>query len=300
MRIMEERNILKKCSISCFADEIAPDLETQLALLEELGIGWVEFRSADGKNVADYTAEEAEALRRRLDRSGIRVSALGSPVGKIGIREDFAPHLEKLKTLAELAKTLGTSCIRVFSFYLPDAKESGNAADMRHVDYREEVLRRTQAMVDVAEAEGIVLLHENEKGIYGDTAERCLDLMRHFYGEHYKCTFDFANFVQCGQDTLAAYEMLRPYIACVHVKDARRDTGAVTPAGEGDGQVADILRHLDGEGYEGVLSLEPHLVDFIGLKNLEREEQKRGRTDGAEAFRQAYRALTGLLRQQAV
>ena len=120
MGMMEERNILKKCSISCFADEIAPDLETQLALLEELGIGWVEFRSADGKNVADYTIEEAEVLRRRLDRSGIRVSALGSPVGKIGILEDFAPHLEKLKTLTGLAKTLGTSCIRVFSFYLPD------------------------------------------------------------------------------------------------------------------------------------------------------------------------------------
>ncbi|MBD5459836.1 MAG: sugar phosphate isomerase/epimerase [Lachnospiraceae bacterium] len=297
---MEERNILKKCSISCFADEIAPDLETQLALLEELGIGWVEFRSADGKNVADYTIEEAEVLRRRLDRSGIRVSALGSPVGKIGILEDFAPHLEKLKTLTGLAKTLGTSCIRVFSFYLPDTKASGDAANMRPEDYREEVLRRTQAMVDVAAAEGVVLLHENEKGIYGDTAERCLDLMRNFYGEHYKCTFDFANFVQCGQDTLDAYEMLRPYISYVHVKDARRDTGTVTPAGEGDGQVADILRRLDGQGYEGVLSLEPHLADFSGLKNLEREAQSRGRTDGAEAFRLAYRALTGLLRQQSV
>lgn len=287
MRNMDERKILKENNISCFADEIAPDMETQLALLEELGIGWLEFRSGNGKNVADYTLEEAEALRRRLDRSEIRVSALGSPAGKIGIEQDFAPHLDKLRHLAALAKTLGTSFIRVFSFYIPEGKNPG--------DFREEVLRRTQAMVDVAAAEGVVLLHENEKGIYGDTADRCLELMRGFYGEHYKCTFDFANFVQCGQDTREAYEMLRPYIAYVHVKDARRDTGTVTPAGEGDGQVAEILRLLDGDGYHGVLSLEPHLADFDGLKNLEKDAKSRGRNDGAQAFRAAYHALRGLL-----
>lgn len=304
---MDGRKILKESNISCFADEIAADMETQLALLEELGIGWLEFRSGNGKNVADYTLEEAEALRRRLDRSGIRVSALGSPAGKISVEQEFAPHLEKLRHLAALARTLGTPFIRVFSFYIPDGKkqESRDSRDSRESresldsltpwDYREEVLRRTQAMVDVAAAEGVVLLHENEKGIYGDTADRCLDLMRSFYGEHYKCTFDFANFVQCGQDTMEAYEVLRPYIAYVHVKDARRDTGMVTPAGEGDGRVAEILRRLDGDGYRGVLSLEPHLTDFAGLKHLEKDAQSRGRTDGAEAFRTAYRALTGLL-----
>lgn len=301
---MDGRKILRESNISCFADEIAADMETQIALLEELGIGWLEFRSGNGKNVADYTLEEAEALRLRLDRSGIRVSALGSPAGKISVEQEFAPHLEKLRHLAALAGTLGTPFIRVFSFYIPDGKkqeskaprDSDNPRDSRNPrDYREEVLRRTQAMVDVAAAEGVVLLHENEKGIYGDTADRCLDLMRCFYGEHYKCTFDFANFVQCGQDTMEAYEMLRPYIAYVHVKDARKDTGTVTPAGEGDGRVAEILRRLDGDGYRGVLSLEPHLADFAGLKNLEKDARSRGRTDGAEAFRAAYRALTGLL-----
>lgn len=284
---MENQILLENSRISGFADEIAVDMDTQIALLKELGIKWVEFRSGDGKGVADYSLEEAKDLRRKLDENGIRVSALGSPIGKIGIEEDFAPHLKLLEHLTELAGVLGTSYIRMFSFFIPEGKDPA--------DYRDEVFGRTKAMVEMAKEKGVVLLHENEKGIYGDVAQRCLDLMRNFYGEHYRCTFDFANFVQCGQDALAAYEMLKPYITYVHVKDAVMETGEVTPAGEGDGQVAEILRRLDGEGYKGFLSLEPHLVDFAGLKNLEKDAKERKRSDGEQAFSQAYHALRKIL-----
>ena len=284
---MEKQILLESSRISGFADEIAVDMDTQIALLKELGIEWVEFRSGDGKGVADYSLEEAKDLRRKLDENGIRVSALGSPIGKIGIEEDFAPHLKLLEHLTELAEVLGTSYIRMFSFFIPEGKDPA--------DYRDEVFGRTKAMVEMAKEKGVVLLHENEKGIYGDVAQRCLDLMRNFYGEHYRCTFDFANFVQCGQDVLAAYEMLKPYITYVHVKDAVMETGEVTPAGEGDGQVAEILRRLDGEGYKGLLSLEPHLVDFAGLKNLEKDAKERKRSDGEQAFSQAYHALRKIL-----
>lgn len=284
---MERQILLESSRISGFADEIAVDMDTQIALLKELGIEWVEFRSGDGKGVADYSLEEAKDLRRKLDENGIRVSALGSPIGKIGIEEDFAPHLKLLEHLTELAGVLGTSYIRMFSFFIPEGKDPA--------DYRDEVFGRTKAMVEMAKEKGVVLLHENEKGIYGDVAQRCLDLMRNFYGEHYRCTFDFANFVQCGQDVLAAYEMLKPYITYVHVKDAVMETGEVTPAGEGDGHVAEILRRLDGEGYKGFLSLEPHLVDFAGLKNLEKDAKERKRSDGEQAFSQAYHALRKIL-----
>ena len=116
-------------------------------------------------------------------------------------------------------------------------------------------------------------------------APRCLDLMKEFYGSSFQCTFDFANFVQCGQDTLEAYEMLEPYISYVHIKDALFENGSVVPAGEGDGQVAEILGRLE----------EPHLADFAGLKNLEKSAASRGRTDGEEAFCTAYRALQKIL-----
>lgn len=282
-----DRKILTKCPVSCFADEIDVSVDKQIALLQELGIGWIEFRSGDGKGVADYTEKEAEMLMNRLSANGIRISAVGSPIGKIDITQDFEPHFETYRHIVELAGILDTSFIRMFSFFMPEGEEPDK--------FRDEVMRRTDRMVEYAAGRNVVLLHENEKGIYGDNAARCLDLMKLFYGDHFRCTFDFANFVQCGQDTMEAYEMLRPYISYIHVKDAMRESGDVVPAGTGDGNVAEILNRLDEEGYAGFLSLEPHLADFAGLKSLEKEVKERGRTDGEEAFCTAYRALEKLL-----
>lgn len=284
---MKKQMILKESSVSCFADEIAVDIKTQLDVLNELGIRFIEFRSGDGMNVDEYTAVQAQDLNRRLAEHEIRVSALGSPIGKISVEEEFAPHLKKLAHLTELAHILETPYIRVFSFFIPEGKDP--------LDYRDEVFYRTNAMVELAEREGVILLHENEKGIYGDTAERCLDLMQNFYGYHYQCTFDFANFLQCGENTMCAYEMLKTYISYVHIKDAVKSTGQVVLAGEGDGQVEEILRLLDQEKYQGFLSLEPHLVDFEGLQNLEHDAKKRGRSDGKAAFCQAFQALERIL-----
>lgn len=284
----KERTILKNCTITGFADEINKNMDTQIALLNQLGVKWIEFRSGDGINVADYTLDQAKALKEKLDANGIKISAIGSPIGKIGIEDDFEPHLEKLAHVIEIAKILETDKIRMFSFFMP--KE---AADVSV--YRDEVFRRTKAMIELAKQHNIILLHENEKGIYGDNGPRCLELMKEFFCDNYRCTFDFANFVQCGQDPLEAYEMLAPYVTYVHVKDARNDDHMVVPAGQGDGKLKEVFALLDKAGYEGFLSLEPHLTNFIGLQNLEKDVQKRDRDDGENAFCQAYDALVGLL-----
>ncbi|MDO4283988.1 MAG: sugar phosphate isomerase/epimerase family protein [Eubacteriales bacterium] len=285
--MFQDRAVLKNCPVSGFADEISPALDRQIAILQSLGMEWIEFRSAEGKNVADYTAEEAKALWERLEEAGIRLSAVGSPIGKIEITEDFEPHFEKFRHVAELAKIWETPRIRLFSFFIPRGE--------RPEKYRDEVLRRTGRMVEYAARCGLVLLHENEKDIYGDNAARCLDLMREFHGDAYGCTFDFANFVQCGQGTMEAYEMLSPYIDYIHIKDAVAGTGQVVPAGQGDGNVRRILRELDQKGYDGFLSLEPHLTDFDGLAGLEKNAEHRGRSDTEAAFVTAARALDGLL-----
>ena len=284
----DDRIILKKCPISCFADEIDSSVEKQMALMEELGIGWVEFRSGDGKGVADYTEAEAEALMRRLEGKKIGVSAVGSPIGKISITDDFEPHLESLAHIAELAKIWNTPYIRCFSFFIPEGEKPEK--------FRDEVFRRVYRRVEMAARKRLGLLHENEKEIYGDLAPRCLELMEEFGGENLKATFDFANFVQCGQDTLEAWDMLKEYVAYVHVKDALFDGGRVVPVGQGDGNVKEILTRLDQEGFQGFLSLEPHLADFAGLSGLEKNAAKRGRTDTEAAFITAYEALQALLR----
>lgn len=284
---MTDRKILRTCPISGFADEIDANVDKQLALLKELGINWIELRSADGINVSDLTIEQAKNLQKKLAENGIRVSALGSPIGKIGIGDDFSSHFVKFKHVAQLADIFETPNIRMFSFFMPNGSNPA--------DYRDEVLSRLSRMVDYAAGHKLVLLHENEKDIYGDIAPRCLDLMKEFYGEAFKATFDFANFVQCGQDTWEAYEMLKPYIHYIHVKDAMAGCGQVVPAGCGDGQLFKIFTELEAAGYRGFLSLEPHLSDFAGLKGLEKDAQKRGRTDGEAAFAEAYSALRKVL-----
>lgn len=274
--------------LSGFSDEIAPELDLQLAAIREWGLSHIELRAADGVNVSDFSTEKGKEVKNKLAGAGVSVSSIGSPIGKIGIEEDFAPHLEKLKRTLEIQKELGAPYLRMFSFYIPQ----GRAPE----DFREEVLDRMGRMVEEAAAWDSVLLHENEKGIYGDNAPRCKELLDAFYGPHFKAVFDFANFVQVGQQTLPAYELLKPYVEYVHVKDAQWGTGAVVPAGQGDGHVKDILTDLIGGGWKGFLSLEPHLTDFAGLAALEQDPQKRGSAlDGKSAWKLALDSLKEIL-----
>lgn len=277
------------CKISGFADEIDQSLEKQIKLLNQLNINYVEFRSANGKGVADYSEEEAFEAATQLKKSGIGVSAIGSPIGKISITDSFEPHMERLRHIVRLAEIFNTKYIRMFSFFIPNGQEVYR--------YKDEVWRRMDEMVNYAAKTNCVLLHENEKDIYGDIAPRCLELMESFSSANFSCTFDFANFVQCKQDTLVAYDMLKPYISYIHVKDALLGTGDVVPAGSGDGHLREILTDLDKNGYAGILSLEPHLAQFEGLKNLERRAKERTLTDGEAAFTMAYEALIKLLKE---
>lgn len=279
--------LLKDSLISCFADEISPSLDRQIAFLHKLDISYIELRSTDGINVADYSMDYANEVRKKLDDANIRISAIGSPIGKIDIKDDFESHMKELQHVEALADLFETPYIRMFSFYLP--KQADPCA------YRDQVFFRMERMVQEAAHNGLTLLHENEKGIYGDNAARCLELMKSFYSDSFRCTFDFANFVQCHQDTMEAYEMLKSYITYIHIKDARKEDGTVVPAGTGDGNVAKILSALDQTGYSGFLSLEPHLADFAGLNTLEKNAEVRAETNTEKAFSIAYQALCNLL-----
>lgn len=277
-----------KIILSGFSDEVCESFDGQLAAMKEFGLSHIELRGADGVNVSDFTEEKLEEVQKKLQAAGIAVSSVGSPIGKIGIGDEFRPHLEKLRRTIAIAKRLKAPYIRMFSFYYP--KEEGPEK------YRDEVFFRMEKMVELAREESIVLLHENEKGIYGDMAPRCFQLMERFSGPNFQAVFDFANFVECGQNTLEAYEQLKPYIKYVHVKDALKEERKIVPAGKGDGHVAEILKDLIQSGYQGFLSLEPHLVDFSGLNALELDPHERDNPlDGKSAWKLALDSLTELL-----
>jgi sugar phosphate isomerase/epimerase len=278
----------KSVILTGFSDEISPDLNRQLAVVKTMGMDHIEVRGVNGCCITDYTPQEAVSIRKQLDSHGIRVSSVGSPIGKIKITDDFAPHFRQFQNSVELAGILGTRYIRIFSFYMPEAEAPSL--------YRTEVLLRLEKMLDYAVRKDIILLHENEKDIYGDVPKRCVDLFQNLSSPNLRGIFDFANFVQCGQDTTEAYEQLRPYIDYIHIKDARSKDKTVVPAGMGDGRLKELLLKFKLTGYTGFLSLEPHLQNFIGFHSLE-ETADTGEEieDGTAAFTTAAQALKAML-----
>ena len=279
---------MAKFILSAFADEASNAFDEQLQILQEEGISLVELRGADGKNCADLTLEEAVALRKKLDAAGIGLSALGSPYGKYPLAEPFEKHLEKFRHGLELCKILGAKRIRMFSFYPAGEWTEENRA---------EVLRRLEIMLNEAEAAGVQLVHENEKGIYGDVTERNADLLEVF-GERLGFAFDPANFVQCGVKPLTAFEKLHERITYMHIKDALMADGAVVCAGHGDGDVPEILKRLNQEREdEIILTVEPHLTVFKGLDKLQDEQLTHHESypDSRTAFHAAVSALKGIL-----
>ncbi len=238
--------------LSAFADEISADPNEQIACLESHGIRHIEFRSIFSTNVLDLTDDQHASFRDLLHARGFALSAIGSPIGKIAITDPFEPHLERFSRAMDLADFYGTPRIRIFSYYLPDGDDPAQ--------HRDEVLRRMAAKAELARDRGLLLVLENEKGIYGDIADRVADVLRSVGSEALVHAFDPANYVEVGQNILAAWDQLRPWVKHFHVKDYQAATHRTVPAGEGDGRIPELLADAVNHGFDGFAVLEPHLV----------------------------------------
>ena len=281
---------MKYDKISGFSDEIDSNMVKQFTVLKKLEMKYFEPRCVDGKNISELTDEDVIVLKSNMDKYGTKASSIGSPIGKVYISDDFDVHFELYKRVVEIAKEIGTRYIRIFSFY--------HKGEVWTEEERNEVISRLKLMIEYAKENDVVLLHENEKDIYGDTADRCKDLMETLYCDNFKAVFDPANFVQCGQDTKTAYEIMKPYIEYMHIKDALFENGEVVPSGYGDGNVEYVLTELFKNGYEGYLSLEPHLGSFEGLADLELDDKMLGLPKSGEGtFTLAHRALCDILEE---
>jgi sugar phosphate isomerase/epimerase len=270
-------------TLTGFADEISPELEEQLETLEQESMSFMELRSAWNTNVLDLTDDELERVKSATAERGIRISSIGSPIGKVAVTEPFGPHLERLRRALYAANVMESPYVRVFSFFIPEGQEPGH--------YREEVIDRMGIMAGEAEDSGVTLLHENEKEIYGDVPSRCLDILASVGSPALRAAWDAANFVQCGVSPYEeGYASLRPYVEYVHVKDALPGSDRVVPAGEGDGQLPETLSALRASGFDGFFSLEPHLASAGTYSGF----------SGPELFRKAAGAFKALLRRQGI
>lgn len=278
--------------IYAFADEASPRIDEQIKAMVRNGLQGLEIRNVDGENVSAISLDKAREVRKKLDDAGLITWSIGSPLGKIDIEKgSFEEHLDSLRHTLEVASVLGAKNIRMFSFFIPAGKDPAI--------FRNQVMDRLHRMVEVSAGSGIALCHENEKGIYGDVATRCLDVLTEVPELH--GVFDPANFVQCGQDTLEAWKMLKDRINYMHIKDALFSDSSVVPAGKGDGHVGEVLHAFLAKGGCD-MTVEPHLAVFDGLKGLERKGDRSIVGGGNyvfssndEAFDAACSALKALL-----
>lgn len=279
--------------ISVFGDEVESDLAKQVEAAADQGIGYLEVRTADGINISEMTSAGIQGVKELLDSRGLGVSAIGSPVGKAAITGDFDIELQRLAVCIEAAQRLNTTFIRVFSYF----------TDGNYAQHRDEVIRRMSALTEAASKQGLVLVHENESYVYGDTPERCVDLIEAVGSESLQVCFDPANFHQVGVKPFTeAWPQLSRYVRHFHVKDAvavdrtgvepypvrapeDRLMASVRPAGVGDAELPELIKALAQADYSGYLTLEPHLRWYLPDAT------------GRECLATAYNALVGLVEE---
>ena len=248
---------MAKYLLGAFSDEYSSEIVEQVKALNEYGIGYMEVRGVNGKNVSVLDKREVKELKNVLDGSGIKASSIGSPLGKINIESDLNAHFELANRVFETANELGAKRVRMFSFYVPNKKE----------EYKGKVLFSLEQLAKLSEKHGVILCHENEADIYGESPEKCLEILEYFGGK-IKCVFDMGNFVLDGYEPFSAYQMLKAHIEYFHIKDSL-SAGAIVPAGKGEAKIKEILKDYSSAMQKDTfITLEPHLQTFSGFNAL--------------------------------
>lgn len=237
--------------LSAFADEISDDLDVQIQTLLKNGVDNIELRGVWGKNVLALSQSEIVQVKRQASDHGIGFSAVGSPLGKYPLTGDIQSQIDDLRKALDYAAILEAPYIRIFSFYIPEGRTPESC--------RDQVMDWLGRLVDVAEETEIVLAHENERHIYGENGDRCMDIYQTIQSPNFTGLFDPANFVVCGEDSYACWQRMKQHISYFHIKDAVMGTGRIVPTGQGDGAIPQILKEAAAAGCSSFLTLEPHL-----------------------------------------
>jgi sugar phosphate isomerase/epimerase len=240
--------------LSAFADEIGPNLDDQISVCRANGVSHFELRGVYGKNVMDFDDALRREIKTKLADNGMGVISIGSPIGKVAIDKPWQEHFDRFKKAVEYAEYFNAPFIRLFSYYPAGGEGKGPVEP-----HRNEIVDRFKQKAEYLKNHSVVMVHENEKGIFGDIGSRCLDLMKSVDSPKFRTAFDFANFVQAKEWPMDNWKLLKPYTVHIHIKDAMMADAKVVPPGEGDGQIGPILEDAYKSGYRGFVTMEPHL-----------------------------------------
>ena len=247
-----------------FADEAASAIDGQIRATKELGWKFIESRGIDGKNIHDISDADFDRVCEKLAASGVQINCFGSAIANWGkkINEPFDSSLQEARRAIPRMQRLGTRLIRIMSFAVRDAEDQ----------MEEERFRRLRELQRMFTEAGITPVHENCMNYGGMSWQHTLKLIEHVPG--LKLVFDTGNPVFSDdrskpkpypkQSAWEFYSHVKEHVAYVHIKDGYFDApgnkSVFTFPGEGKAEVPRIIRDLVQRGYQGGISIEPHLA----------------------------------------
>jgi sugar phosphate isomerase/epimerase len=256
--------------LGIITDEVAPDLEQALRFMVSYSIPYCELRTLWQKNLMTLTPGEMHRARQLIRKHGVKVAAIDSPLFKYDLPEMPAPlpsqkrdlfgadYTDKdtddlLQRCFNLARFFGTSRIRVFSYFRVAQPEKAYPL----------VRERLAKAAVLAARQDMILMVENENVCNIGTSKELGRLVRDINSPHLRGNWDPANAAVLGEIPYPdGYREVRGLFAHMHIKDLRKDpqTGKAiwTRVGDGIMDYRGLLKALQEDRYEGVLSLETH------------------------------------------
>ncbi len=253
-------------------DEAGAAVSEQIAALKELGWSELEARNLPGGNWHSVNDREFAAAADALEAAGLRICCFASEVANWARdpfkEEDFEASKAMLATALRRMRRFDTQLLRGMSFKWqldrsPDDAETARA-----------VFAKVKELVAMCEDAGVIYLHENCMNYGGQSYEHTLRLLDAVTSPALQLVFDTGNPVfapdrmrpePCPrQSSWEFYSEVKSQVRHIHIKDGvwRREADEVefTWPGEGEGDVRRIVADLKASGYDGGISIEPHLA----------------------------------------
>ncbi|NUT05573.1 MAG: sugar phosphate isomerase/epimerase [Hamadaea sp.] len=256
-------------------DEAATDLPEQVSIFTALGLRGLELRSVAGRLSHELDDDAVRRLAATIEDARLTVPVVDTPIGgwATTLATPLSDEVDLLRAYAAVARRVGCSRLRIMSYPSDGRPEP---------EWGRESIRRVGVLVREAVSLGVTLLHENCHGWASRDAESTLALLRAVEDERLRLIFDAGNGMAYGYEGFEFLQAVLPWVEHVHIKDAvlvNEQPVWVTP-GQGTARLTEMLKTLAAAGYDGWLSLEPH-VALIPHTGVEAADDVRGRTFAA-------------------
>lgn len=254
---------------AAITDEFSLDIDVALDAMASVGMTGAELRLIGDRNMIDLNDTEVGDVRRRVERRGMRVLSIASPVLKC-VLPDAPPIDERFqqdvfgsayttadqprlsKRAFQIAEMTGAKIIRVFSYWRTTAPE----------ECLDRIVSALRDLADRASERGMIIGLENEPACNIGTGAETARVLSQLDHPALKVIWDPANAFILGEtpfpdgySNLPASRIVHVHAKDCVVKDHKATWG---PLGEMGVDWRGQLAALNRDGYRGAISLETH------------------------------------------